>query len=206
MAVDHVQVTLVHRDVDRLADRAAGVVDGRRHVGQLHEVAEVLDGRVAPPLLQVADEGRAVDRREDRGVAADLDAALEVAGVLGEGGGRGLTDDLPAHALGAAHPHAVDVGAGLLPDLQRLLVVPVLDADLLQHRVGVGLAEREAFLAEKLVDWDLALDEALLLALAAAARRPPRLAATALAPAPPRPVDLRRICHGLLLQSPAIRR
>ena len=62
VAVDHVEMPLVDRQVDRLADRAAGVVQRRRHVGQLDEVAEVLDVRVAPALVEVADERRAVGR------------------------------------------------------------------------------------------------------------------------------------------------
>ena len=52
-----------------------GMVDRRRHVGELHEVAEILDGGVAAALVEVADEGRAVDRREHRVLAADRDVA-----------------------------------------------------------------------------------------------------------------------------------
>src|SRR5438874_997744 len=82
VAVDHVEMPLVDRQVDRLAHRAAGMVDRRRHVGELHEVAEILDRGVAPPLVERADEGRAVDRGEHRGVAADRHVARRVAGML----------------------------------------------------------------------------------------------------------------------------
>jgi hypothetical protein len=57
VAVDHVEVPLVDRQVDRLADRAAGVMESGGHVGQLDEVAEILDARVAAALVEVADEG-----------------------------------------------------------------------------------------------------------------------------------------------------
>ncbi len=62
-----------------------GVVHVRAGVGQLHEVAEVLDRAVAPAVVQVAHEGRAVVRGED-GVRARRSATLllRVAGVLGE--------------------------------------------------------------------------------------------------------------------------
>ena len=45
-------------------------------VGQLHEVAEVLDRAVAPAVVEVADERRAVVRGEDRVRPADLDVAF----------------------------------------------------------------------------------------------------------------------------------
>ena len=65
----------------------------RRHVGQLHEVAEVLDRAVAPPVVQVADERRAVVRGEDRVHPADLDVPLRVPRVLGELARRARLDD-----------------------------------------------------------------------------------------------------------------
>ena len=55
-----------------------------RGVGELHEVAEVLDRAVAPAVVEVAHERRAVVRGEDRVHPADLDVALRVAGELGE--------------------------------------------------------------------------------------------------------------------------
>ena len=49
-----------------------------------------------------------------------------------------------------ADPLAVDVGAGLAEEAQRVGVAAELDADLLEDRVGVVLDEREALLAEDL--------------------------------------------------------
>src|SRR3546814_3432692 len=51
-----------------------------------------------------------VDRREDRGVAADGDRALRVAGMLGEHRRDGLAE-LAAEAAREAHALAVHVGA-----------------------------------------------------------------------------------------------
>ena len=74
VAVDHLEVALVDRQVDRLAQRPAAVVERPARVGQLHEVAEVLDGRVAPAVVEVVDERRAVGRDEDHVRVADDDA------------------------------------------------------------------------------------------------------------------------------------
>ena len=113
--VHHVEVALVDGHVDRLAHRAARVVQVGRGVGQLHEVLEVGQRGVAAAAVEVVDERRAVVRRQHRGVAADLDVARRVAGVLRVDGGRLLGDDRPAHATREAHPVPVDVGARRRP-------------------------------------------------------------------------------------------
>ena len=149
--VDHVEVALVDRDVDRLADRAAAVVEVRRGVGQLHEVAEVLDGAVAPAAVEVAHERRAVVRGEDRVHPADLDvvpASFRAYWVNWRGARR--LDDRAAHPAREADPLAVDVGARLPQQPERVRVAAEVDADLLEDRVGVLLDQREALLAEDL--------------------------------------------------------
>ena len=157
--IDHVEVALVDRHVDRLADRPAGVVEVGRDVGQLHEVAEVLDRAVAPAAVEVADERRAVVRREDRVHPADLDVALGVARVLGELARRGGLDDRAAHPAREPDALAVDVGAGLAQQSEGLGVAAEVEADLLEDRVGVLLDERQALLAEDLERRELAGQE-----------------------------------------------
>ncbi len=148
--IDHVEVALVHRHVDRLADGPAAVVEVRAHVGELHEVAEVLDRAVAPAVVEVADERRAVVRGEDGCGAADLDAVGGVSGELGElARGRRL-DDLAAHAAREPDPFALDVGAGLAEQAQGVRVATELEPDLFEDRVGVLLDRGEAFLVEDL--------------------------------------------------------
>ena len=63
---------------------------------------------------------------------------------------RGRLDDRPAHPAREADALAVDVGAGLAQQPQRVGVAAELDADLLEDRVGVVLDERQALLAEDL--------------------------------------------------------
>ena len=150
MGVDHVEVPLVDRQVHRLAHRPAAVVEVRAQVGELHEVAEVLDRPVAAAAVQVAHERRAVGRREDRGVAADPHAALRVAGVLDELVRGARLDDLPAHPAREPDALALDVRAGVAEQLERVGVAAELEADLLEDDVGVVLDEAQALLAQHL--------------------------------------------------------
>ena len=144
VAVDHLEVALVDRQVRGLAQRAATVVEGRARVGQLHEVAKVLDRRVAPAVVEVVDERRPVGRHEHHVRVADDDAACRVPRRLGEARRRGGLDDLPAHPALEADPGALDVGTGRTEDLDRLREVDDLDPDLLEQRVGVVLDRLEA--------------------------------------------------------------
>ena len=141
-------------------------------VGQLHEVAEVLDRAVAPAAVEVAHERRAVVRGEDRVHPADLDVALRVARVLGELARRGRLDDLAAHPAREADALAVDVGAGVAEQAERVGVAAELDADLLEDRVGVVLDEREALLAEDLERGELPGQERDVLGMAREPERP----------------------------------
>ena len=76
---------------------------------------------------------------------------------------------------------AVDVGAGVAEDPERLGVAAELDADLLEDRVGVVLDERQALLAEDLERGELAGQERDVLGVG---REPQRLARRPTAAAP----------------------
>ena len=73
------------------------MVQRGRDIGELHEIAEILDRGIAPAIVEIADEGRPVDGREDRGFAADVDVALRISRVL---------DELPRRRLDAANARA----------------------------------------------------------------------------------------------------
>ena len=170
--IDHVEVALVDRHVDRLADRAARVMEVRGEVGQLHEVAEVLDRAVAPAAVEVAHERRAVVGREDRVHPADLDVAFRVARVLGELAWRGRLDDLAAHAPREADPLALDIGTGVAEQAEGVGVAAELEADLLEDRVRVVLDEREALLVEHLERGELPGQERDVLGVGQRGARP----------------------------------
>ena len=85
--VDHVQVARVERLVVRLADRSPGRVELREGLREPDEVLEVGVRRVAA-LEAFADEGAAVDRRENHVVPAEVDAPLRVPGLELELGRR----------------------------------------------------------------------------------------------------------------------
>ena len=134
------------------------VVQPRRVVRQLDEVLEVGERAVAAPTGQIADERRAVRRRQHHVVAADLHRLRRVARQLGELARRGRAQR--PHVTGVeVNGDAVDRGAGVAEQLQRLGVVADLDAHLGEHPVGLGLDQRQALLAEQLVRRDLAADE-----------------------------------------------
>ena len=150
VAVQHVEVALVDRQVDGLADRAARVVQRVRHVGELHEVAEVLDARVATALVEVAHEGRAVGRREHRRIAADAHIARRVAGDLRELAGRMLLDQFAAHAARESHAFAVDLRARFAEDVEDLGILAELDTGLLEDAVGIAFDDREPRIVQHL--------------------------------------------------------
>ena len=99
-------------------------------------------------------------------------------------------DDLAAHPAREADAHAVDVGAGVVQQPQRLGVAAELDADLLEDRVGVVLDERQALLAEDLERRERAGQERDVLGVG---RQPERLAGGSAAAPPPLRVVHQRV-------------
>src|SRR4029079_11458464 len=102
-----------------------------RHVGELDEVAEILDARVAASFVEVVYERRAIRGRKDRRIAADADAACRVACVLDELARRGALHDRAAQATWKPHAFAVEIGPRSFPDLQGLGIVTEDQTDLL---------------------------------------------------------------------------
>ena len=199
----HVEMPLVHRDVGRLAHRPARVVHPLRHVGELHEVAEILDRRIPPPPLHVPHEGRPVDRRQHQVLAADGDVPLRVARVL-HILPRRRGAEAPRQPLRQMHPVAAHVGPGPAPELQRRRVVGEPHAGLLQHRLGIGLDQRQPLLVEDLVGRDPPPDERRGPDPRRRALRPPRRPAAAPAPASGRPGLGCSFAHRPLLQAPRL--
>ena len=109
--VDHVVVPLVDRQVDRLAHRAARVVQERGRVGELHEVPEVLDRAVAAAPVEVAHERGAVGRRKHGGAAPDVHGRpgartdrTRAARSPGPAGARGRAGTARAHRRPRSRP------------------------------------------------------------------------------------------------------
>ena len=172
---------LVDRHIHRLADRAAGMVQSGRGLRQFDEIAKVLNRAVAAALVEIHDEGRAIGRGEDHGLAADLDGLGRVARVLGEGA-RGGFQKLLQHALFELDQHAVDLRPGALPMIERDRIVAELDADFGEDAVGCGFDLQQALFAEHIIGRNIAHDIGRIVPHRPA--RPlvaPRLAAGALA-------------------------
>ncbi len=156
MGIDHIQMALVDRDIDRLADRAAGMMEPRDLVGELHEILEILDIGVAPPALEIAHERGAIGWREDDIIAANFDIPGGVAGMLGELSEGAFPDDGAQHTGLKPHPFAVHIGARLLPDFDHFRVIAKFDTDILEDRVGGGLDRHKTVFAQQLVGRDIA--------------------------------------------------
>ncbi len=146
MGIDHLEMPLVDRQVDRLAERSAGMMDIGAEIGELDEVLEVLERSVAAAPVEIVDEGRAVVRGEHHRVPADDDVALRIARVLHVARRRGRAK-LSREAPRKAHPLALDVAARAAKEFERARKVAELDADLLEQRIRVALDDLEPFLA-----------------------------------------------------------
>ena len=104
VAVDHIEMPLVDGQVDRLADRATGVVQTVGHVSQLDEILEILDARVATTFIEVANERRTVGGGEYGIGAADDHVVGRVARVLREFPRRGRLDQRAAQCRAETAP------------------------------------------------------------------------------------------------------
>ena len=154
MGVDHVEVAFVDDHIDGLAHRPAGMMDGRRKVGELHEVLEVGERAITSAAGAVIDEGRSVSRCEDDVIAADLDGAGRVTGMLGEPlrCGAAKRCDQPRVEANAL---AVNFGAGLTKQCQCVGIATNIHADFRQNAVGGLFDPNELRLVEEGVDWNL---------------------------------------------------
>ena len=152
--VDHVEVALVDRLVDRLAYGAPGVMQPGRRVRQLHEVLEVRERAVPPAVVHVVHEGGAVGRREDHVVLPDEHGAPGVAGVLGEAAGSRPCDDRLEEPRLESHTLAPDVGAGRAPQRQGVRIAAKLDADVAEDPIGGPIDPIQSFLAQQVIQGD----------------------------------------------------
>ena len=71
MGVQHIQMTLVDGHVGRFAYGTAGMMQPGRHIGELYEFLEVIDGCITPATRLIANERRAINRRQYKILAAD---------------------------------------------------------------------------------------------------------------------------------------
>ena len=93
--------------------------------------------------------------------------------------GGAVLSDLAQHARLEPDEHAVDLGAGPLPVVERHRIVAELDADLGQDAIGRRLDLEEVFFAEDVVGRDVADDIGPAKTIRAVRTQlPPGLAAT----------------------------
>ena len=146
--VHHVEVPRVERHVVRLADRAARRVELRERLRELHEVLEVVVGRVAP-LDPFAHERAAVDGEKTMWLPpiCTVRSGLRACSVELARGLRHLLEDPVGVEL---HELALDLLARLLEVLERLLVQE-LDPELADDPPPAALELLHRGLVEDLV-------------------------------------------------------
>ena len=83
MRVNHLEMALIDRQIDRFADGAARMMHIRAHISELHKVLEILDRAITAAFIEIMHEGRAINRRENRVLAANLHIARRIPRVLG---------------------------------------------------------------------------------------------------------------------------
>src|SRR5580704_13366319 len=153
------------------------MVQGVGYIGELHEIAEVLDSRITAAFVEASNERRAISRREHGVVAADDHAARRVACVLSEFTRCGALNERTAHATRKTHALTLYIRPGSLPDRNCLGVVAKIDADLLENCIGIVLHQGETFLAQDFVIGNLAGNEGDRCRGSGGARSPLRVAA-----------------------------
>src|SRR3984957_3805167 len=177
------------------------MVQGIGYIGELDEIAEVLDSRIPAAFVDTPHERRAISRREHGVVAADDHTARRVACVLSEFTRRRALNERTAHTARKTHALTLYVGPGGLPDCNCLGVVAKIDADLLENRIGIVLHQCETFLAQDFVIGNLAGNEGNRCPGSGGARSPLRVAAAGT----PRVTGLRDlIWHGCSPDLPAV--
>jgi hypothetical protein len=157
----HVQVALVDGHIDGLANRAAGMMQPRRHPGELDEIPEVFQRGIAPTLVQIGHEGRAVSRHQDEVIAAKLNRHARFAAMKQEAGRRVGTEF--AH-VARLEPDAATVnpGASLPEQVERDFVAAKLDADAVEDPVCLLLDQCERRLIQQPVGGNDAAEAAAI--------------------------------------------
>ncbi len=149
VASEQLEVEMARLDVQigRFADRVPGRVELVDHLGEAHEVPEVVDRRVAPDA-RLAHEGRALTRAEGHAIGRELQAATLTAPAQHERARR--LPHLLEHPLGVElHDVVLDVLAGRAEALEHALVLE-LHADLGDQTLPAALERDEAGFREQL--------------------------------------------------------
>ncbi len=193
MRIHHLEVPLVHRQIDRLADRSAGMVDVRTEIRELDEILEIFERAVAAALVEIVDERRAIVGSEHHRIAAYEHVALGVARML-HILRRRCGAEAPCQAPREPHSFALDIATSVAKQLKRTGKFAKLDANFLKQRLSVTLDRLQPLLAHKFSERDFAGDIGDRGERALGSRASARLAAAARLSGGCR----RGVCHGVL--------
>ena len=139
VGIEHIEVALVGGQVHRLAHDAAGMVQPRQRLMQLHQIGEIPIGRIAPPTVQIMHERWAPGRTKHARLTAQLNRIVGVSRKLRElRGGRGC-DRGPTEARRKPHSGSINVATRVRKYLQDFGIVLKLHPDVCKDRVGILL-------------------------------------------------------------------
>ena len=102
------------RQIQGLERAAAFLMQDVQALDQTDEITHLRIGALAPPLVQIGDEGRAADGGKDRTIIAQPQIACRIARMQREGGGRKFQLFLHQAAIQPGHlPGVIHLGTGL---------------------------------------------------------------------------------------------
>ena len=128
------------------------------HVGEFDEVLEVLERRVTPAAVEIANERRSISRNQHGTVTTNDNVSVRVSGVLCVFRRRRRLDDRTAQAAGEADAFSVDIRTGVTQQFQGFGKFPELDTDFLEHGFSIVLDRLERFVVQYVEVGNLPVD------------------------------------------------
>jgi len=126
----------------------------RQHLVDFVKVAEIIECRVTPAPIQVVNEGRPLNRTQDRVISPDFDIVQRVTRMLRILlRGRGL-DDVPTHTRFESHPFSLYVRTGSAEIIENFRIVVKFHTGITQDVIGISFDQAQTFFIEDIVGCD----------------------------------------------------
>jgi hypothetical protein len=142
MGIEHVEMALVGRQVHRLTDHAAGMMQPGNRLVQFHQRGEIVIAGVAAAAVEIVHEGWPPGGAEHRAVAAQLHCVAGIARVLVKFPWRRCLYGAAAEARLEAHPLTLHVAASGTENLQDFGIAGEIHAGVLENDIGILFNQR----------------------------------------------------------------
>ena len=153
----HIQVTLVHRHIRRLANRTTRMVQPLGHIAKLHELLKIGHCCITTATLGITHKWRAVDWRQNKVLATNHNVPFRVAGMLGKRR-RGSCAQLACKPTRNTHPLALNLSTSSTPTLKRLRAIDKVHANFGQNCFGIALDDLQRGLVQNFIVRNVTLD------------------------------------------------